>query len=234
MRPVLLKRIFESAAIICILSVLTFAGCGGGGGSTNNPNGNASKTARDFFKSAVGNTWTLAGTTTNYSASGVISSIDTHSQTRIFTSIASGVVTGSDVVVSNGVSGAPTTFTRQIDSSGNLIELRSLGYQMTILPASYTLGTSWTFQAAMGTIGTRVATITALNVSRTVPAGTFTDCFQVDIAPFAVDASTTGSDTYYFSPTIGAAIETFNYSQNASGVTTVVDHWQLQPGYVIH
>jgi hypothetical protein len=115
-----------------------------------------------------------------------------------------------------------------------LIETKAQGYQITILPASYSLGTSWTFQAASGVMGARIATITALNVSRTVPAGTFTDCFQADIAPFAADSSTTGSDTFYFSPTIGAAIETVNYLQNASGVTTMVDNWQLQPGYVIH
>jgi hypothetical protein len=210
-----------------------FAGCGGGGG-TNNTSGNVSYTAQNFFKSAVGNAWTLAGITTYYSASGVVSSTSSHSESRIQTSLLNGVVTGSDVIVTNGSPATPTTYTREIDSSGNLIEITSQGNQMTILPASYSLGTSWTFQAASGVRGARIATISALNVSRTVPAGTFTDCFKIDIAQFVTGPSTTSSNTFYFSPSTGTAVETTNYSQNASGVTTSVDNWQLQPGYVIH
>jgi hypothetical protein len=72
--------------------------------------------------------------------------------------------------------------------------------------------------------------IIAMNVKRTVPAGTFTDCLKVVTTFVTTFQGVTESVTEesYFSPTVGNTVEVIQKTTSPNTLAT----FQLQPGYV--
>ena len=110
--------------------------------------------------------------------------------------------------------------------------LTSGTFSSVILPATFSVGTTWISEPADPQAGTsaRNDTVKAFNVIRTVPAGTFTDCIQVDSTFSFTNGSVTTIDnsTRYYSPTVGMYVETVNY--DSAGVVSGTE--QLQAGYI--
>ncbi len=198
-------------------------------------------TAAQFFtKIAVGNTWTFV-TTTNATVTipgqAAQTSSNTDRQVTSITASSGGVVTSSVTstvnTTTNGVASAPTTkswtATTQLDATGALVTTNSnTSIQSATLPATLTLGKSWVLIPPSASTGK----IVAFNVTRTVPAGTFTDCLQLEITVNAGAQPTIMN--VYFSPTVGGPVEvTGSVSQTSGGATisgTVLG--QLQAGYI--
>lgn len=213
-----------------MLFSIAVAACGGGGGGSSTPASTTSGTAAQYFtKKAVGNTWTSLETNTS-TITGQPTSTTTTTYARTITASTGGVVTYSDAY--NGVT--LTTSTTQIDATGALVS--TLGtLQYADLPATFSVGTTWVKQPAGQTLNLSAvnATIAAFNVTRTVPAGTFTDCLQINYTYSSTGGgvTTTNNDTTYFSPTAGGAVETTGSSSSTNGSTSTFTS-QLQAGYI--
>ena len=168
----------------------------------------SSATAAQYFtRTAVGNTWSWLWTTTGQP------STQPYTSTTTVIASGSGLVTYSDT---SSYANGSRTRTDQIDSTGTWISTDSSGVITTVLPAVFSIGTTYAPNGAQS------ATIAAFNVTRTVPAGTFDDCLQIEV----IDTTTAQDITYYLSPTAGTAVEV---TVSSSG-TTFAD--QLQAGYV--
>lgn len=172
--------------------------------------GGTGKAAQYFTRKEVGNTWSWLWKSEQTSTS-------PYTNTTTITASAGGVVTFYDT----SSYGSPQTRTDQIDASGEWTSSTadSTGAINTtlVLPATFSVNTTYATSAT----GTQNATITAFNVTRTVPAGTFTDCLQINV----VDTTTAQQFTYYLSPTAGAVVETTLLSSGATYTE------QLQAGY---
>lgn len=197
-----------------LLSVIALTACGGGGpGPTPTPTGDSGTASQYFTKTAVGNTWSHTETYTDTLA-GLPPSTNTILHDRTIVSSVGGVVTLSDIQTENGFTYPASYFTVQIDATGSLIETRGTGSSAVvqkILPATFSVGTTWVFlpgNPSLGYSGIN-ATITAFNVTRTVPAGTFTDCLQIDYTWSSSNGGTvgTGKRTSYISPTGGWLVD---------------------------
>lgn len=227
-----------------LFTMLTLAGCGGGSSS-----GSAAsyRAAAYFTKTAVGNSWTLSGTSaTTSTVAGIPSSSETVSDYYQNTAFANGVQTQTNTETRNGVAAAPTTSTNFIDLSGNYASTTN-GVTEINLPASFSVGTSWTVAAAAPPDSAIIGKIAAVGISRTVPGGTFTDCIQINASGTTNGSGTSGGNTYsysgpfsgtvYYSPTIGNIVEvsvtsTVTYTGALTGTLTTTSSQQLQPGYV--
>lgn len=171
--------------------------------------------AQLFSKLAAGNTWT---------------SLDTYGDGSTATFTRNVVSSSAGVATMSGATGI-TIYTLHFDSTGALIYTSNAGAVETIFPASATVGTTWT-KPSYGTGYTVVtAKVIALNVTRTVPAGTFTDCVQVQYDYTYTDpttgAVTSNRDTDYISPTVGRYVETVWLVNGANNGSR-----KLQPGYI--
>ncbi len=175
----------------------------------------ATNTAAYYFsKKAVGNTWTWIG-----------SGLYTSSEVMTVTANTGGVATITDTYTSGGITYPTDTGTLRIDSTGAIATFGT--YTVTLLPATFVVGTTWLSKPADPTTGNsaRTSTIAAFNITRTVPAGTFTDCLQVNSTQSFTNAgvTTTYNNIDYFSPTAGTYIETIDVGGNTT---------QLQAGYI--
>lgn len=172
--------------------------------------------AQYFSKKAVGNTWTWIGSGQNYSSSEVMT----------VTANAGGVATITDTYTSGGTTYPTDTGTLQLNAAGAWTATFGT-FTATLLPANFSVGTSWLSKPADPAAGYsgQTSTIVAFNITRTVPAGTFTDCLQVNSTLTSTNAgvTTVSNSTDYYSPTAGMVIETIN----VGGSTT-----QLQAGYI--
>ena len=196
--------------------------------------GGISGTAAQYFftKKAVGNSWTTvqSGIVT---PTGAASFTYTSTYTFSITASAGGTVTYSDVYTS-GTPPVTTTNpgTSYIDSSGAWVGTDNSGGTVTttvVLPSTFSVGTTWVERPATATEGASYATVVAFNVTRTVPAGTFTDCLRVDSTQTNPDGSTSSYSSYY-SPTAGFFVDdTGTYSNVGSTRTTSS---KLQAGYI--
>lgn len=203
------------------MSVLTIAiaSCGGGteSGGSNSPNLADSKY---FTKTALGNTWTWSYTRdiTDYNNPGN-SGTSTWTETDTITAKSSNSVT-----INRTFSNTSTTqtLTVQLNSSGDLIISGPTGEE-TILPASFSVGTTWISDASVP-VG---STIKGINVTCTSPAGTFSDCIEISTSWVS---GTIGGGTYYFSPSVGYYVS----SDSKSGFNGVSGHLtsSLQPGFI--
>jgi hypothetical protein len=226
------KKFLELGIVIAGLSTLVLAGCGGGGSSPNSTGAVLSGTASQYFvKTATGNHWTVIGSDVNTNSGVPVTTNVSGTITNI--SFVGGVLTRSMATTTDGVpdSGSPYGYTLRIDpATGNLTNTNSSTLEtITLLPATFSVGTSWIYRAASGVNAATPATIAAMNVSRTVPAGTFNDCIQINIGPF-LSAGVTLTGTEYFSPSAGTTIE-----QSLSGTATNFTYsggGKLQAGYV--
>ena len=227
-----------------LFTAMALSGCGGG--SSNGATATYSASAY-FTKTAVNNSWTLSGTSaTTSTVTGIASSSATISHFYQNTIFANGVVTQTDTKTTNGVAAAPQTSTNQIDATGNYVSTTN-GVTEIDLPASFSAGTSWTALIAAPPVSVLTGTIAGVGVSRTVPGGTFTDCVQINISDTISGSGTSGGNTYsysgpisetlYYSPTVGQAIETsttatLTYTGALTGTVTTADSKKLQPGYI--
>jgi hypothetical protein len=188
-------------------------------------------TASQFFvKNAIGNKWTYSYTT-NADGGGTGTSSET------VTAFSSGVVTKSQTVTPTGVS--PINGGTSMDrlSSGAWISTNISTGTQTVLPANFTVGTTWEVAPTVTTTITGgisqtaiTGKIIAMNVTRTVPAGTFTDCLKVITTSSITYQGVTGliTEEFYFSPTVGNMIEMIQSTTSPNTLAT----FQLQPGYV--
>ncbi|MEQ1589452.1 MAG: hypothetical protein ABL902_03760 [Gallionella sp.] len=176
--------------------------------------------AQYFSKKAVGNTWTWFDTSTN----------STSTSSRAFTVTASA---GNVVTVSTSKNGgAPSAGTLRFDATGAWV-FTSGTYSTVILPATFSVGTTWVAEPANSVAGISATTdtIVAFNVTRTAPSGTFTDCLQVNSTYTYTQQpsgfTTTYNSTRYYSPTAGMYVDGISSDSNASAGTE-----QLQAGYI--
>ena len=227
-----------------LFTLLTLSGCGGGGGSSGTV---ASYTAASYFtKTTVGNSWTLSGTSaTTSTVTGVPTSNTTVSDYYQNTAFANGVETQTNTETRNGLTATPTTSTNFIDSSGNYASTTN-GVTDINLPATFSIGTSWTAVAAAAPDSAIIGKIVGVGISHTVPAGTFTDCIQVNFSGTTSGSGTSGgtysysgpfSGTFYYSPSVGNIVEisttsTTTYTGAWTGTVTTTSSIKLQPGYV--
>jgi len=198
---------------------VTTSGGGGGGEGT---------AAYYFTKTAVGNTWNSAGTTTVTPTGFPVINI-THTSTNKITASANGVVTYTYTDTSTQAGSPPTTSTNTsttyIDSAGALVSNDGTSTYIA-LPPTFTVGTTWD-QSPPNTNGivSSIGKIIAFNVTRTVPAGTFTDCLQIESTEKFTDGSTS-SYTTYVSPTISNSVESMGSSVSSGGTSTYADKLQ--------
>lgn len=210
--------------IIAVLSVIAFAlvtlgltACGGGGGTTSS---NASATppitgtaAQYFTKKAAGNQWSFLQTSVDTAADGSVSTTSVVID-KANIEYVNGVVTQSSSYTMNGTTYQGNTYKMYIDSNGAWVSQSAstvTGYNELILPATFSVGTTWTAIPADATNGlsAAIAVVDAFNVTRRVPAGTFTDCLQVSLTQTMTNSAGSYSIkvTYYYSPTAGNTVE---------------------------
>lgn len=192
--------------------------------------------AQYFTKLAVGNTWSNLSTLTTATPGQPISTTTTTStKTSTITASTGGLVAFTNTSTSNGVTSAATNSYQKIDVIGAWVITDSTGTSSTStrLPATFSVGTTWIVSPATATLSTINGTIAAFNVTRSVPAGTFSDCLQIDY----IYTVTSGGVAYaysgsvYLSPTAGTFVDQA-YSITSSDGSTQTLTTQLQPGYV--
>lgn len=181
--------------------------------------------AQYFSKKAVGNTWTWNWQSSNATTPDV--------KVRTVTaSTGSAVTTAYTYTAAGGTTPPPRAETLKLDAATGAWVITSGTFSSVILPATFSVGTTWISEPADPTAGTSAVTDTvkAFNVTRTVPAGTFTDCLQVDSTFSYTNGSVTTAynSTRYYSPTVGLYVDGVNYGSN--GVVTGTE--KLQAGYI--
>jgi hypothetical protein len=80
------------------------------------------------------------------------------------------------------------------------------------LPATFTVGTTWTPTPGWS------ATVVAFNVTRTVPAGTFSDCLKVTMT--GTSSGYAVNETIYYSILTGSIVEALVTFTSAAGTST--------------
>ena len=226
---------------LTLFSLLVLVSCGGGGGSS--APAATYKASAYFNKTAVGNTWTLTGTTRS---TGVVNTSETISDVNLNTAFANGVFTQTDTTITNGVAAAPTTSTTYIDTNGNLMSSTTTGVT-TVLPATFSVGTTWQLAAATATSSVITGTIQGVGVLCSSPGGTFNDCIKVSASGSGsgteVLSGTNYNYTYastiieYYSPTVGNAVEqslssNLTFTSGIVGNEIVTETESLQAGYI--
>ena len=229
------------AAFALPIFVLTsLVGCGGGGGGVGEAEGGGpvsdgvSATAAQYFnKNAIGNTWTTVHTVVEM-VSGQPIDTSTLTTTSTVASSVDGVVSYSNTTTNPDglIYGPPYTTSSQLDDTGALISIDGTGTSVE-LPTTFSVGTTWTMEPADPTTGQGAvtATIAAFDVTRTVPAGTFTDCLQINTTQSTTDGRITINTTNYRSPTAGTVVEstgTFSATNGFGYSYTTL----LQPNYI--
>ena len=213
-----------------------FAATSTGGGSSTPGFTNCSTTlsVSCFNTTAVGNSWTWVGN--DFCVANGAISIPAASNTRTNFSVSNGVVTQTSTAPSSCNPNAITS-NRYIDQvTGDLMNLASNNGQLTtVLPATLTVGTSWTRTTATANVSAVPATIAAVNLTRIVPAGTFTNCMQVVVGPY-ISYNTTVTTNQYWCPTVGYYVETattwITSSTQPGGVNTYNTNTKLQSGFI--
>lgn len=235
-----IQKSIEAGVALSAIAVLMLAGCGGGasGAGVNGTSPVTKLSTASFLKSSLGNHWTWSGNSLSIytDASGVISTVLV--VPSAITTTVSSVANGAALMSSVGtVNGSPSTVLpayRYIDATtGNLMNaVSSVGaVPSIILPATFGVGTTWTRSPATATESAVPATITATNVTRTVPAGTFNDCVQVTAGPSLMfNGSAMVTVTHYLSPSVGHTVETSTSITTLN--TTYTGGTKLEAGYV--
>lgn len=171
-----------------------------------------------FKKTAIGNNWTMTTTGTNISGTST-SRVTGYSGGVLATS---GTSTLTVSGTTNTGSGSATTW---LDASGALLSTSpALPVTHTVLPANLSVGTTWVSLPAYTVGGVNFgavsSTIAAFNVTRTVPAGTFTDCLKVTSTSTLPGASgVTVTQESYMSASAGTTVEVITTAV-VSGVTS--------------
>ena len=137
-------KILNTALVALVVSFLSGCLSGGSTGGSSTPTATYNASAY-FNKTAVGNTWTLTGTT---SESGIVNSTGTVSDTIQNTAFSNGVVTQSDTTTTNGVAGTPFIYTNYLASDGSNVQVSGATTAIN-MPATFSVGTTWTAVPAM-------------------------------------------------------------------------------------
>lgn len=209
---------------MAVLFSVVLAACGGGGGPGPTPQTQQGTASQYFTKTAVGSTWEWSGTVT--SVQGLPIWFPTViNKTVTITASSGGVVTVLHDDPRQNWNGIAQAYSMQINQSGEWVVTGPSGTSI-LLPANFSVGTTWTLPAGTAATGPVVFKVAGFNVTRTVPAGTFADCLQLDwvqsdpINP----AKTTASGSFYFSPTAGSLVDaTMNATVSIFNGTTMGD-----------
>lgn len=195
--------------------------------------GGISGTASQYFtKTAIGNTWTHSG---EYSfTTGMSPGVPTKTNsTSKITNFLNGVVTFSGTSTDGTVPPKTSSYTStlQIDSNGALVSKDATNSITTVmLPANFSVGTTWVERPATSSFGASNGKIIAFNVTRAVPGGTFPDCLQIESTQ--IDPNGFSSvNTFYISPSVGMT-EVESIGTTISGIGTRSNASQLQAGFI--
>lgn len=201
----MISNLCKRYVLLSIGALLLLTACGGGGsGSTTTTTttaGGGGGGVTGVLKLTAGNNWSY--NVTNLFPGNALMPSNNGTKVRTMSAPA-GVITLTDVetLAVGPVTTTPYIFT--VAANGDVSITDNMGNTGMYLPASATtVGTSWTYAGGTATVISTTATIN-------VPAGTFTNCIQVDVT------SAVGTATWYLSPTVG------NYVQHimTSGVNT--------------
>ena len=231
-----MNKLFAIIALPLLL-LAGLSGCGGGGGEGDGSttDGEFGTAAQFFNKNAVGNTWTTLDTNTN-TAPGQPTSTSVVTSVSTISSSAGGVVSFYDTTTSTspGVIYYPYTYTVQLDGAGALVSTDQAGTSL-VLPATFSVGTTWVIVPADPATGQGAVTVTvaAFGITRTVPAGTFTDCLQLNAtgSDTSGGVTTTFNQTVYLSPTAGTVVESASSYSGTDGSNGIFAS-SLQAGYI--
>ena len=181
-----------------------------------------------YTKFTTGNTWTWNASNTT-SIGGIPTTI-TGTITDLY---GAQVASGTQITKSYTASGTITTteYIRLTNPGNNLVREDASGVVTTILPASFAVGTVYTMLTNAS--GTNITgTVTAIDSTTTVAAGTFTDVVKIDLSG-SVNLGTalgTVSGSVYLSRSVGNIIY-WNRIDTYAGPTIITDFRELQPGY---
>ena len=226
--------------ILVIIPLVLLSGCLGGSTDTSAITYNASAY---FNKMAVGNNWNLTGT---YTETGLANTTGTISDVYRNTAFTGGVVTQTDTYSIDGVASAPATNTNYLAIDGSYVT-GSGSFIFTNLPATFSIGTTWTAAPASATSIAVSGAVMGINVICSTNNATFTDCIHtryigsdsgtgaISLVPYTY-ISPYILDNYY-SPTVGQYVQSSyssitTYTGSKTGVLTYSDLEVLQAGYV--
>jgi hypothetical protein len=155
--------------------------------------------AQYFTQKAVGNTWSYKETMT--CTGQYCPPLTTTTRVDTITASSGGVITHQ-----GSYDGYSHAYTEQIDVSGAWTGISSdstgTNWPFTVLPATFSEGTTWIHYPAQEYDSATTATIAAFNVTRTVPAGTFTDCLQINLTSTYTYSSEGHSSSSTYTDTI--------------------------------
>ena len=93
------------------------------------------------------------------------------------------------------------------------------------------MGASWTSVPATSSSSATPGTITAVNVTRTVPAGTFNNCVQATYGP-TITGTSVFTEISYYCPGAGNYVEDTGVTVDTTNNSVSSYDDQLQAGYV--
>jgi hypothetical protein len=237
---------FKSTFTYILISapIALLCGCLGGLAGTSAPSLLTYNASAYFNKTAVGNNWNLTGT---FTETGLATSAGTISDTYRVTALAGGVMTQTDSTSINSATPTPLTSTNYLAADGSYVSVTG-ATTFTNLPATFSVGTSWTAQPATLSAPAVTGTILGINVTCSSNNTTFTDCIHVTFIGSDSGTGTVGNLLpyrfnspyvldYYYSPTVGQYVQA-NYSSITTytgsqiGTLTYTYSEVLQAGYV--
>lgn len=186
-----------------------------------------------YAKFSINNTWTWNASNTT-TIGGGIPTVVTGTITDLYVAqVASGTQITKSYMASGAITPITTTeYIRLATPGNNLVREDASGVVTTILPASFAVGTTYTILTNAS--GTNITgTITAIDSTATVAAGTFMDVVKVNLSG-SINAGTaigTVSGSVYLSKSAANIIYWNQVNDFASGTVVTTDFRELQPGY---
>lgn len=209
----MISNLCKRYVLLSIAALLLLAACGGGGsGSTTTTTttaGGGGGGVTGVLKLTAGNNWSY--NVTNLFPGNALMPSNNGTKTRVMS--AGGVLTDTETLAVGPQTITVYAFTVAANGDVSMAMTAPMVMAGTMyLPANQTVGSSWTAAGA-------TATVMAVNVPITVPAGTFNDCIHVQVV------SAGGTGDWYFSPTAG------NYVQHLQTTTGVGTHQEDLTAY---
>lgn len=185
-----------------------------------------------YTKFTNGNTWTWNASNTT-SIGGVPTTITASITDMYGAQVASGTQITKSYTATGAITPTITTeYIRLTTPSNNLVREDASGVVTTILPASFAVGTTYTMLTNAS--GTNITgTITAIDSTATVAAGTFMDVVKVNLSGSVNSGTAIGtvSGSVYLSKSAANIIYWNQINNYASGAVITTDLRELKPGY---
>jgi hypothetical protein len=231
------------AFILISTPIVLLSGCLGSLSGSSAPPLVTYNASAYFNKTSVGNNWNLTGT---YTEAGLSNTTGTISDLYKNTALAGGVITQTNTTSINSVASAPLSSTNYLAADGSNVTVTGSS-AFTNLPATFSVGTTWTAEPATPLSMAITGTILGINVTCSSNSATFTDCIHVSyigsdsgtgtylLLPYRFNAPFVSD--YYYSPTVGNYVQS-NYSSittytgSQTGTLTYNYSEVLQAGYV--